>query len=205
MSKSLPLFVVPNVYEELRAQNIRRNKEQLAALGLDVPITLPPASGKKRRITDPSEVPTLPPRSKLPRACRDPHAAATAVAISDVPKAATNTADRGLPEYIQQAFARDEAVPATSTAWSRSNHHQHVTVAPSGRTIATTGCAGYGVALAHRVPKVHRLCPCVSSSHVVITVRFALPPGALLASRDSSIRGGWFFCGTCLARLAWTF
>ena len=59
-----------------------------------------------------------------------------------------------LPPWEEAVFADCErAATSGQDAWDAKRYHQHLTPSPSGRSVATTGVAGYGAALAARRPK----------------------------------------------------
>jgi hypothetical protein len=156
-------------YLQLREQNISRNRAALAAIGLDECVGALAAATDKlkaptKRAAPAATGPTMaPPRSKLPRTCRRKDGASGSfVGAATVTPLASQTPARDdpLPEFVRVAFAADAdadaaELPASAARWHSKRHHQHLTVSPSGQSVATTGCAGYGVAIAASASGCH--------------------------------------------------
>ena len=130
-------------YEIARLETMRANQAQLEALGLD---------------------PLLPPRpsvtKKLPRVKRR-CAESAAPARKSARFAQSAESPSGAPErptrpelsirpWWEDAFDRCERGSDGRDGWDRRRAHQHLTISPSGRCVATTGVAGYGAALCSR-------------------------------------------------------
>ena len=128
-------------YELQRAANIAANKRALDALGLSEPQLGTKRSRAKPRVPAPPE-----PTRRSSRGV-----AATARVSSSTPAPRSSPAPRSeLPPWQLAVFKEAEAaIPATppSPCFDARRHHQHLERSASGRSIATTGVAGYGVAL----------------------------------------------------------
>jgi hypothetical protein len=126
-------------YELQRAANIAANKRALDALGLTEPQLGTKRSRAKPRVPAPPE-PTR-------RSSRGVAATARVDNQAHVPSPAPRSE---LPPWQLAVFKEAEAaIPATSPTpcFDARRHHQHLERSASGRSIATTGVAGYGVAL----------------------------------------------------------
>ena len=154
-------------YEELRAANCERNRALFDALGLANSAANKPAATPRhasKRTAAKSAVPRSGTRAS--KRLRDgpaesPTLSGAAVEFLD---SATGTADwaRALleepvagaerrPRKRQRSSAAGALAPSRSSSqlrWDRSKMHQHLTLSDSGRTVVTTGCAGYGGVLA---------------------------------------------------------
>ena len=130
-------------YELQRAANIAANKRSLDALGLSEPQLRTKRSRAKPRVppTDPQARPIEPTR----RSSRG-----VAAVASDGTKAAPAPRSELPPWQLAVFVDAERAMPATSPppcTFDARRHHQHLERSASGRSIATTGVAGYGVAL----------------------------------------------------------
>lgn len=130
-----------SAYELQRASNIAANKRALEALGLSEPQLGTKCHRAKLPRVPPTD-PQAPPAGLLRRSSRR-----VVAATSDRPKAAPE------PLWHESVFADSErAMPEPTTSpppctFDARRHHQHLERSASGRSIATTGVAGYGAAL----------------------------------------------------------
>ena len=146
-----------SAYEEKRVANIRKNAQVLELLGLNSAakdLAKTQTSKRKRKILDDNKAPDSP-RAKLPRSCRRD-------SIRDEPmfRIQADPFKYELPDYVKAAFEADnKLVTSPFHKWSSCRHHQHLSISLSGYSVATTGCAGYGVALAQFLsPKLLKMC-----------------------------------------------
>ena len=137
-----------SAYEEERQRNIATNNEVLRGLGLCRTEPQPPASRKRR--TSPTTVTPSEPTRKSSRYAGLPR--------TEVDTATSSVTDTDVPRWELEAFeACEQAGGSWSGAtWDVRKHHQHLVRSHSGRTIATTGVAGYGAALVRKEPGVRR-------------------------------------------------
>ena len=153
-----------SAYELQRAANIAANKRTLEALGLSEP----QLGTKRNRAKPPRVPPTAPPAEPSRRSSRG-----ITAAMNNSPKAVRPTPRSELPPWQLAVFEDSErAMPATSKCtFDARRHHQHCERSASGRSIATTGVAGYGAAL------VANPAASASSAHrawEVVAVRFGV-------------------------------
>jgi hypothetical protein len=170
-------------YLQLRQANISRNRAALAAIGLDeclgelTAATDTAATGANSRLkaksatkraapaADPS---TALPRSKLPRSCRADSTGPAVFTAATAGAASLPVKHDPLPDFVRAAFDADAtyiSASSSSTRWHGKRHHQHLTVSQSGQSVATIGCAGYGVALAVTAAATGDRCWLVQSVH----------------------------------------
>ena len=130
----------------------------ISDLGIEAPPELRTTATKAPRRTKPKPLP--PPRTKRTRACTldtrprtkrtrmDTHEHQFTTPIDEEQSA---DVESGLPDWVLNAFAAEVGQSDTIVKWNSKRHHQHLTVSDSGRSVATTGCAGYGAALSESV------------------------------------------------------
>lgn len=153
-----------SAYEKLRLANIAANNAMLAEL----------APGTVGRDAS-SDHPTMPRGGTNAR--RSKRRPAQATATSSVTKSATrrSTRSRGpveaydpgdsfadgasdgptakkprdaAPHWVAREFADEPSTTGLRCRFNRKRHHQHLSLSKSAASVATTGCAGYGCALA---------------------------------------------------------
>lgn len=147
-----------SAYEEERNRNIAANEKVLEQLGIEVKRPTATLSGSKRqRSSTPSQRQKERPPSALPTR-KSSRASGTTVLSTSTPAAREKLSD--IPPWEVAAFKEceglDSAAGGATAKWDASKHHQHLTRSASGRAIATTGVAGYGAALARKVPGCRR-------------------------------------------------
>eukprot|EP00966_Prymnesium_polylepis_P070826 1645874-Prymnesium_polylepis.1 len=135
-----------STYELERAENIAANRRALDALGLlDGPLL--GGSRKRKRERQPSlgSPPPAPPARPTRRSSRGAPAIVDndTAAASPPPPAALRPWQLAVFEECERAMP---AAPLSCTFDAR-RHHQHLERSASGRSIATTGVAGYGAAI----------------------------------------------------------
>ena len=159
-----------SAYEQQRLANIERNHAELKRLGLLTP-TLRGARPRKRR-----RVAAAPPAAARAAAADKTSRRSLRLRGSTAPAnsppaprtvplhTSQPAADHGDAEWAQALFSSATAAAAGSIkgrpsvgssgsgGWDRRRAHQHLTLSRCGRVIATTGCAGYGAALAKPPP-----------------------------------------------------
>jgi len=132
-------------YEQARQFKISRNKKRLAELGLDkftLEIAPPPLKKKKPPVKQVHSGPLRrSTRASKPEA-RSPVAVNTSITMGHSPGPSP------FPTFLSIALNASETMAKPGCKWVRSQTHQHITLSAKGYTAATTGCAGYGVALA---------------------------------------------------------
>ena len=144
-------------YEAARLANIRRNDQVMQSLGLlNAPFntkkrkksaTKAPGTLLRRKKVR-SHANTIPAREKLPRACNTSASKEAANSSSSACSLPLSLPSTRIPDWALRAFAEECAVETTcGCQWDKTHHHQHLTISPSKLMVATTGCAGYGVAL----------------------------------------------------------
>jgi hypothetical protein len=164
-----------SAYERRRLENIARNNKVLRELGLAetgskalaADLAAGPqkskenvraAAGRKRkaRRVAASTVPQRPTRRSRRVRGIDAEGNKVPPPLTKIERAKRAT---GPPAWALRVFAEcDAEAPAADHDTDRAGrfdarrHHQHLTLAPSGRIVATTGCAGYGAALATSSP-----------------------------------------------------
>ena len=136
-----------SAYEQERAKNIEANNAVLQHLGLEK-MPPPPKAAKRRRSSD--GTPTEPVR----KSSRISMEGSTAVKDTAVKLADISPWEDAVFRECEQAVASSSSDPPAAV-WDASKHHQHLTRSSSGRSIATTGVAGYGAGLVQR--RVHCL------------------------------------------------
>ena len=134
-----------SAYEQQRERNIAANHAVLKGLGLEPPPPPPPkpaAAVKRKSFQSPRPEPA---RRVSSRLSTSPATAATST---------TSVREKVIVPWETEAFRECEkaATEGSGASFDASRHHQHCTRSDSGRAVATTGVAGYGAALARRVP-----------------------------------------------------
>lgn len=141
--------MVVSAYEKERERNIAANKKVLEALGLEKCVPSPPAS-KKIAVKRERQQVVVPTRKSSRRLT----SSEGSVASATIPAVET-LAD--IPAWHLDVFKEcEEAGGSSSVMWDPAKHHQHLTRSKGGRSVATTGVAGYGAAIAKRTPNCRR-------------------------------------------------
>ena len=167
----MPVALTP--YEKQREDNIARNHAELARLGLlQAKGGLLPASKKRGKGRASPRGAAAPKKTRVPPAHRDttpPRRSSRRATAGGRLLVATGTAPTLSSSHIWERpaeshtgeWARRLFSDASSSAtkryhdgslgrggWDRRRAHQHLTVSPCGKSVATTGCAGYGACFA---------------------------------------------------------
>ena len=161
-------------YERQRLANIERNHAELKRLGL---LSKSPAIGGSALLSSAATTARKRKRSSSTASRYSSHEAhrpetgarrSLRLVVADTPtgpapvQQATvhkpGQAIHGSAEWVQALFnaparkltkvLRPTGGGVTATQWDRRRAHQHLTLSQCGRVVATTGCAGYGAALA---------------------------------------------------------
>ena len=132
-------------YEIERQRNIQANQEVLIQLGLGT--SEPPPARQSRKKQKRSDLIQEPAR-KSPRQMQ---------LLDAGPRTTASKPQRAdIPPWEAEVFRKCESDAAAASSasrfslWDASKFHQHLTRSESGRSIATTGVAGYGAGLAKR-------------------------------------------------------
>lgn len=158
-----------SAYELQRLANIERNHAELKRLGLLSPSlasalgAVAVATPRRRRSAGAAGGPkkkrqqvALGGSRRSLRLGGSEGAAAAAQSAAPAPRPVPvytpEVAEHGDAEWAEALFSRaaENARRSSSSGggWERRRAHQHLTLSPCARVIATTGCAGYGAALA---------------------------------------------------------
>lgn len=127
-------------YELLREAKMARNKAQLDALGLKQSAPQRARRPKRRSRPDGPAEHTQPRRTSARVAAAADPPRDTAPQLQSVGRAPDSRAEA----FLEACEAEGPDGAATLTF---GRHHQHLTRSRSGRSVMTTGCAGYGAAL----------------------------------------------------------
>lgn len=134
-------------YEQQRLKTIEGNQAKLISLGLEPPTALPTAmpqtSRKRPRVLRPHTA--AEPTRRSTRHVR-PTSEPNLTALASLPAIKPAGPDS---EWVEDIFAL-ESSSAGGECMRRFDirkHHQHLTVSKGRTMVATTGCAGYGMAL----------------------------------------------------------
>ena len=133
-------------YELLRQERVRENAAVLQELGLG------DAASKMRSEVAASRAKPSAHARKRTRATSAPLRVSPRT-LEPKTKAAKTTsyitpATTGLPLWAEKVFATEDGATLPPVSWSK--HHRHLTLSLGKHMVATTGCAGYGAALAAR-------------------------------------------------------
>lgn len=151
-----------SAYEEERNRNIAANEKVLEQLGIEIRRPGSSSSSSKRQRSSTPRRELLPEMRPTRKSARTSGAAQTATLAAGATGASAPAARERLsdiPPWELAAFSECEAKSGAkrgTAVWDASKHHQHLTRSASGKAIATTGVAGYGAALARKVPGCKR-------------------------------------------------
>ena len=133
-------------YEIARLETMRANQAQLEALGLDPLLPPRPSVTKKQPRVKRARTASAAPARKSARFAES----------AESPSGAPERPELSIRPWWEDAFDRCErGSDASGDGWDRRRAHQHLTISPSGRCVATTGVAGYGAALCTRRATAH--------------------------------------------------
>jgi hypothetical protein len=149
-------------YEELRLSNIKRNNSMLQSLGIEAvkPVVSSASSSRRSRKTKFSKDFTPIPGERASKRIRDAAmaekpslslksiCASYVTAPDNVSRAYHSLSDDVADYFRNEKDEHDLPGRKPSALWDLSKKHQHLQASSSRRTVATTGCAGYGAVLA---------------------------------------------------------
>jgi hypothetical protein len=141
----------------LRDERVSRNLARLKELGLDQfreEVTTSTSSSnnpKKKKKKRKSEAkPLAEPKRRSTRVIPSDATKTKSDELHVAASASFTPEPYSIPSYIRTELSHKAPSPATSSApfFDPKRTHQHLTLSADKRTVATTGCAGYGVTLA---------------------------------------------------------
>ena len=183
--------MVLSEYEQARADKMAANQAKLASLGLAGPSLLkkPDKQVALKKRKPPAK--TRPPGSRSSPRLASSSSSSSSSAASSVVSAksarlvrpaswqAAGSSDNKWSVSMFASLAQASAarsvggggVPSTGNRFDPRRSHQHLTHSPDGRSVATTGVAGYGVALCQRTSSSSSPSPSSSSSRWFVACR----------------------------------
>ena len=144
------LGLVPNELPTLSIKRLKRNKEH-GILVTDTAV-LRSNERRERRSYHPTDSPlrVYPQRIKCRRSTLYEKICINTSVVSDLRFEST-----ALTKSAECTHKEFEKNTASEIGWDQKRHHQHLTVSTTGHSVATTGCAGYGAALAEQGTALH--------------------------------------------------
>ena len=181
------------MYEEIRHQNIARNKEILKALGFHTEVikasSTPIHKPTKRKLKTHDNEPVKGTRSSK-RLKKD----YSEIVFKETPQKDNEVSvNYSLGAHLTLKYFRQEKprIHDSSLMWDGRKMHQHLQISRSKRTVATTGCAGYGAILA---------CSQKSEGYIIVGKKPSSSGTAVRWSIEVLTEGtGGFAVGVCLA------
>ena len=139
-----------SAYELERAKNIEDNQKVLKKLGLDNCVLPPPPPTRTKKKRSTSSSLTEPSRKSTRLSIAGDGSSASVHAAAEKLSDITPWEHRVFME-CEGRLGHADSTSGPNAVWDALKHHQHLTRSASGKSIATTGVAGYGAALAKRI------------------------------------------------------